>query len=39
MTTDPRSKGRPGQDDRRDPRKVRVKTNPDRPEARRYPGR
>jgi hypothetical protein len=39
MTGDPRNKTRPGQDDRRDPRKVRVKTNPDRPEGRSHPGR
>jgi len=39
MTGDSRKKTQPGQDDRRDPRKVRVKTNPDKPEERRYPGR
>jgi len=39
MTTDPRNKTRPGQDDRRDSPKLRVKTNPDRLEARIYPGR
>lgn len=39
MTPDPRNTARPGQDDRRDPRKVRAKTNPDRPDARVHPGR
>ena len=39
MTSDPRSTARPGQDDRRDPRAVRVKTDPDRPAGRSYPGR
>ena len=35
----PETTPRPGQDDRRDSRKVRVKTDPDRREARSCPGR